>query len=149
MLNLIKNSLALAAAITALFIAATFSSGTASASANSSPFNPALSGTIAFSACAQTNTCGPSDVYATISESGMAAGLGQVTNVGKLRVVGPRGCGVAATISDTMTAANGDLLFVHVDLTMCPTSSPGIYTGDGTFTIDSGTGRFVGATGSG
>jgi hypothetical protein len=65
-------------------------------------------------------------------------------------ITGQAACGgFTATEQDTYTGANGDSIFQTVHDTICPTSAPNAFTLSGSFTITGGTGRFVGATGSG
>jgi hypothetical protein len=65
-------------------------------------------------------------------------------------ITGAAGCGgFTTTEKDTYTAANGDEVLTSATLTICPTSTPGVFQSSGTFTVIGGTGRFEGASGSG
>ena len=63
----------------------------------------------------------------------------------------PASClgGFTTTEQDTYTAANGDKVFSSAALTICPTTTPGVFQSSGTFTITGGTGRFADVSGSG
>ena len=52
-------------------------------------------------------------------------------------------------ISLTLTAANGDSLFVNIVQNICQSGPSQTYDATGTYTIGGGTGRFTNATGSG
>ena len=108
------------------------------------PFYAVFEGTVGFT--------GPSS--AAFSGSGIATNLGKSEVQGIAAVLsGPApGCGTLggfpARHTDTVTAANGDQLYVVVDDVTCQIE-PGIYRGVGTYHITGGTGRFAGATGYG
>jgi hypothetical protein len=149
--NFIKQPRAILGAAMLLAISAVTMGPTAArAAAHQVPFGEAVAGTISFTPCGQTFTCGPDEDFAMLQYQGNAIHLGNVHGSATLRVLGPQGCGYQATIVDeTMTAANGDQIFIRVDMTMCPTAVQGTYEGNGSYSIEGGTGRFLGATGSG
>jgi hypothetical protein len=65
-------------------------------------------------------------------------------------ITGTASCGgFTAVEQDTYTGANGDSVFQTVHDTICPTSTPGDFTLNGSFTVTGGTGRFADASGSG
>jgi len=65
-------------------------------------------------------------------------------------ITGPAACGgFTATEQDNYTGANGDSVYLTVHDTICPTSTPGAFQLNGSFTVTGGTGRFVDASGSG
>ncbi len=83
---------------------------------------------------------------------GRATVLGATRMDGLITVVGPADCegGFLATHEDTLTASNGDQLYVTISDTSCPRSgSPGTFDCTGSYTVTGGTGRFSNATGSG
>ena len=105
------------------------------------PFSGTYRGTVAFT--------GPAS--AAFQGSGTASHLGKSTIVGTVQAVGPASScsdGFAARHMITLTAANGDQLFLVVTDDSCQVA-PGEYEGTGTFEITGGTGRFADATGSG
>jgi hypothetical protein len=105
------------------------------------PFSGTYSGTVAFT--------GPTS--AALQGSGTASHLGKSTMVGTVQVVGPASScsdGFAAQLMITLTAANGDQLFLVVTDESCQVA-PGMFEGTGTYEITGGTGRFADATGSG
>ena len=105
------------------------------------PFSGTYSGTVAFT--------GPAS--AAFQGSGTASHLGKSTIVGTVQVAGPASScsdGFAAQHTITLTAANGDQLFLVVTDDSCQVA-PGMYEGTGTYEITGGTGRFADATGSG
>ena len=68
---------------------------------------------------------------------------------GDIQVTGPSSCGgFTAQHSDTITAANGDQLYVQVVEDACPVA-PNAFHCVGTYSITGGTGRFANATGNG
>jgi hypothetical protein len=65
-------------------------------------------------------------------------------------ITGQAACGgFKATEQDTYTGANGDNVFLTVNDTICPTSTPSAFQLNGSFTVTGGTGRFADASGSG
>ena len=82
--------------------------------------------------------------------SGAGTHLGQSVVHGDILVtVMPNGCGgFTAQHSDTITAANGDQLYLQVIEDACPVA-PGSFHCLGTYTVTGGTGRFANATGNG
>ena len=115
---------------------------TASASENL-PFRLGDEGTITFTSPSTATTAG----------TGHVTHLGRITSDGSLTIVGEASCidnevGFSAEMQDTFTAANGDTVATAISMQLCPIA-PGIYHGVGTYVVTGGTGRFVGATGSG
>ena len=51
--------------------------------------------------------------------------------------------------TQTLTAANGDQIFLSITDHPCPAGGPGLFSGSDPYTITGGTGRFTGATGQG
>ena len=105
------------------------------------PFKGAFSGTVTFT----------SQTTAAYQGSGTASHLGKSTIVESVQAVGQASScsdGFAAQHTITLTAANGDQLFLVVTDDSCQVA-PGVYEGTGTYEITGGTGRFADATGSG
>ena len=105
------------------------------------PFSGTYRGTVGFT----------SPTTGAYQGSGTASHLGNSTIVGTVQAVGPASScsdGFAARHMITLTAANGDQLFLVVTDDSCQVA-PGVYEGTGTYEITGGTGRFAGATGSG
>jgi len=77
--------------------------------------------------------------------------LGKSMLVGTTSVTGTSNCGgFVGRERDTITAANGDRIFVSGNGVSCPTSSnPPTFQDTVTFTVTGGTGRFAQASGSG
>lgn len=87
---------------------------------------------------------------ATIAGTGNYEHLGLTTIAATSTITGVSTCGAfTATEHDVYTAANGDTLTLKVSDVFCSTSSPGVLTLTGTFTVTGGTGRFADASGSG
>jgi hypothetical protein len=88
-----------------------------------------------------------------LSGTGNSTHLGNTTASGSVSVNlanFPFSAGVQYTL--TLTAANGDTLFVSANTTLTDTASPPAgndYTESGTYNVTGGTGRFADATGSG
>jgi len=88
--------------------------------------------------------------------TGQYDGSGVGTHLGRSRVHGdilvtvmPNYCGgFTAQHSDTITAANGDQLFMQVIEDACPVA-PGSFHCRGTYSVTGGTGHFANATGNG
>jgi len=95
----------------------------------------------------------------TLNENGTLSGQGNATHLGLTNVSGVVGFDFSnfpysldVYYAATLTAANGDELFVSSVATLTDVASPpeGMnYSMAGSFTITGGTGRFAGATGSG
>jgi Matrixin len=107
-------------------------------------FSAAYAGSIAFS--------GPSSAAYTASGSGTYVGQSRVQ--GRVEVlpgaVTCPGQSFNTLHNDTITAANGDLMYVVVRDVSCETPpGSGVYRSAGAFTIFDGTGQFIGATGQG
>ena len=80
----------------------------------------------------------------TASHLGKASynGSGEITSENAVTGV------ITDTLTETLTAANGDKLTILCRQVATPTS-PGVYSGTDQWTVTGGTGRFSGATGSG
>lgn len=88
------------------------------------------------------NPCG------TYTAEGNAAHLGAITESGSYCVVEVLGPGLLRLTGEgTQVAANGDTLSFTFDEVVNLTTEP--FTGEATFVITGGTGRFEGATGGG
>lgn len=77
--------------------------------------------------------------------------LGKSKLVGTTMVTGSSNCnGFVGKELDTITSANGDMLFLSGHGTSCPTSSnPPVFQDTVIYTVTGGTGRFANASGSG
>jgi hypothetical protein len=107
---------------------------------HSTPFNGSGTGTF-------TDT---SPTTVLITGTGNYDHLGLTTLRFPSTITGPAVCGgFTATEQDNYTGANGDSVYLTVHDTICPTSTPGAFQLDGSFTITGGTGRFANASGSG
>jgi len=130
--------------LTAILIAvATVGIGASSAHASEVqvPFSGTYSGTATFGPNGPTfNGAG----IATQLGSGTSHGYSVITGIDNSRCLG----GVANVNYETLTAANGDLLYIASDDVACPTG-PNMYHGTGSWVVTGGTGRFSGATGQG
>jgi hypothetical protein len=106
---------------------------------NTVPFKASISGT------ASATSTG-----FDLTGTGNAAHLGNSTYDGTVTTSNAgNGC-ISAPAVETLTAANGDSLFLTcTDLVVCPTTNPGELGGHGTWTVTGGTGRFSGASGQG
>jgi hypothetical protein len=88
--------------------------------------------------------------------TGAYDGTGSGTHLGNSKVhgdiqvtVAPNGCGgFTAQHSDTITAANGDQLYLQIIEDACPVAT-GSFHCTGTYSVTGGTGRFANATGNG
>jgi hypothetical protein len=90
---------------------------------------------------------------------GSLSGTTTGTHIGRSSVTGsafvgglPPLCGsgtVPDSISLDVTVASGDMLTFEVSQAVCQSGSPATFTGQGTYTITGGTGRFASATGTG
>ena len=107
---------------------------------HSTPFNGSGTGTF-------TDT---SPTTVLITGTGNYDHLGLTTLRFPSTITGPAVCGgFTATEQDNYTGANGDSVYLTVHDTICPSSTPGAFQLDGSFTITGGTGRFADASGSG
>jgi len=107
---------------------------------SSVPFNGSSTGTFAFT----------SPTTAALTGTGNYEHLGMTAFAAVATITGTAGCGgFTTTETDTYTAANGDEVLSSATLTICPTSTSGVFQSSGTFTVVGGTGRFAGASGSG
>ena len=107
---------------------------------SSLPFNGSSTGTFAFT----------TPTTAELTGIGNYEHLGMTAFAAAATITGPAGCGgFTTTEKDTYKAANGDEVSSSATLTICPTSTPGVFQSSGTFTITGGTGRFADASGSG
>ena len=87
----------------------------------------------------------PTQLVITGSGGGTATHLGRHTFTFRAEIDLTTGTGLGQS---TFVAANGDRLFTTGSGQATPTADPGILSIKGTSTIDGGTGRFEGATGS-
>ena len=108
---------------------------------NSRPFNGTMLGS-GIATSATTNS-----ITATVH----LQHLGKSMLVGTTMVTGVSECGGFVGIEkDTITAANGDQVFVSGNGVSCPVSSNWtVFHDTVTFTVTGGTGRFAGSSGSG
>ena len=113
--------------------------------------NALFSGTLQITAV----DAGGNPTRAFYSGQGGGTSLGLAQMQGDIAITGPAACaggvtGFTATHTDTLTASNGDALFLTVNETSCPRpATPNIYDCAGTYIVGGGAGRFAGATGSG
>ena len=107
---------------------------------NSVPFNGSATGS--FTATSPTTV--------VLAGTGNYEHLGKTTFAGISTTTGAAACGgFTAAEQDTYTAANGDVVSLSVNDSLCPTSTPHVFQVIGSFTITGGTGRFADASGSG
>ena len=107
---------------------------------DSVPFNGSATGTFAFT----------SATTVALTGTGHYQHLGKSTFAAAATITGVAACGgFTATEKDTYTGAEGDKVFTTANISLCPTSTPGVFSSVGTFTITGGTGRFEDASGSG
>ena len=125
--------------IPAILILVTGLAAPSAAAVHTAPFNGHMSGSsVAISEVSN-------DIKATI----FLEHLGKSQLVGTTTVNGQSACGgFTGTEKDTITAANGDKIFLSGHGVSCPTT-PTIFHDTVTFTINGGTGRFAEASGSG
>jgi hypothetical protein len=111
------------------------------AAQNAVPFKANYEGTLTWTIPMQA---------ADLSGSGNGTHLGNSQLQGAFEVVSPATTceGFNTRHLDTLTAANGDQLFVEIHDLTCAVA-PGLYHCVGTYTVTGGTGRFEGATGEG
>ena len=103
------------------------------------PFNGHMTG----------NSAAISEVSNSITATIYLQHLGKSHLIGTTTVTGPSDCnGFVGTENDTITAPNGDKIFLSGHGRSCP-SSPTVFQDTVTFTVTGGTGRFADATGSG
>jgi len=106
------------------------------------PFDGTYSGTISLT---------DNQYVILFSGTGISSHLGLGANHAQIVITGmDNRCsgGVANTNFETLTAANGDSLYLTSYDVACPIAS-NIYRGGGNWTITGGTGRFSNATGQG
>ena len=142
----IPRRLALGLALFPTLALATVAVPTASAGATTVPFRATIAETFTINpACFPARLCGD------ITGSGHGSHLGKIGEsaaiVSYLSTPLGGGC-FPETRTTTLTAANGDELTLAAAGTNCPTSPTTVAASD-TFTVTGGTGRFVGASGSG
>lgn len=104
------------------------------------PFKGVFEGTFAIN---------PVTLQLHFSGEGTASHLGESDIVGESQLAPPaHGCFEIATDAVTLTAANGDQLFITNSGQDC-FDSTGHIVGNAIFTVTGGTGRFAGASGAG
>ena len=109
------------------------------AAVHTSPFNGHMSG----------SSVATSEVGNNLTATIFLNHLGRSQLVGTTTVTGQNACGgFIGTEKDTITAPNGDKIFLFGHGVSCPTS-PTTFQDTVTFTITGGTGRFADASGSG
>ena len=111
------------------------------------PFTAQFSGAITFSPTA-------SGFPVHVSGAGDASHLGRSTNSGTVVLLNETNTACPATgfvvlNTQTLTAANGDQIFLTITDHPCPAGGPGLFSGSDPYTITGGTGRFSGASGQG
>ena len=130
------------------FVALCSSAGTHTVVAASQvPFAAQFSGAITFSPTA-------SGFPVHVSGVGDASHLGRSSNSGTVVLLNEinSDCpttGFVVLNTQTITAANGDQIFLSITDHPCPAGGPGLFSGTDPYTITGGTGRFTGATGQG
>jgi hypothetical protein len=137
-----------AKSLLSMLVALSLAVGTIGASA-SSAF--AASGLVSFSASYSGAAAQTSPTSFGISGTGVASLLGKSTEKASMVVTGSSdSCpgGLANTETDTLTAADGDMLALTSTNVACPIGS-GVFHGSGHWVVTGGTGRFQGATGAG
>jgi len=107
----------------------------ASAASPSVPFKASVSGTVSFTG----------EPTFELAGAGKASHLG---NVKHYQADGSFTGPTTDTLTETLTAANGDTLIIRCDQVL-EEISPGVFHGTDTWTVIGGTGRFSDATGSG
>jgi hypothetical protein len=109
------------------------------------PFRATYHENVTFTPCGATIVCVDSHGV------GLATHLGKSTDVNTAGTVdfSTSPCATVFTPLATLIAANGDTITTTLSGFGCPTSTFGLDTLSGTFTITGGTGRFAGATGGG
>jgi len=111
---------------------------------------------VPFKATFSGNAYFTSETTAEFHGTGAATHLGQSMNFGILAPLIPMdtneceaGWGIPHTNTETLTAANGDLLVLEMNDLACPTSTPNVFEGTGFWNVIYGTGRFADAKGWG
>lgn len=137
----------LAIGLSALFALASTDGASRAIAATQVPFTAQFSGAITFS---PTATGFPVHV----SGSGDGSHLGRSTNSGTVLLLNETNTacpttGFVVQNTQTLTAANGDQIFLSITDHPCPAGGPGLFSGSDPYTITGGTGRFTGATGQG
>ena len=115
----------------------------ASAAALAVPFKASVSGTV-------TQTGLTTFALAGTGNDLIASHLGKISYAGSVTITGvdPNTGVITDTLTEMLTAANGDTLMLLCQQVATPIS-PGVYHGVDQWTVVGGTGRFSGATGSG
>lgn len=111
------------------------------------PFTAQFSGAITFSPT-------PSGFPVHVSGTGGGSHLGRSTNGGTVVLLNETNSecpttGFVVLNTQTITAANGDRVFLTITDHPCPAGGPGLFSGSDPYTITGGTGRFAGASGGG
>ncbi len=128
-------------------VAAVATSGAAASSAYAAsiqvPFKASVSGTV-------TPTSGTTFTLAGTGNDLIASLMGKISYTGSVVItaVDPVTGVIKDTLTETLTAANGDTLTLLCQQVATPIS-PGVYHGVDQWTVIGGTGRFSGAAGSG
>ena len=126
-------------------MSATAASAAARAGAPAVPFKYSVSGTVTLTSPPPP---GPGSTL-TLTGAGNASHLGKASYKGSVVIDTISGTGVITdTLTETLTAANGETLTILCHQVATPVSS-GVYKGTDQWTVTGGTGRFRGATGSG
>ena len=112
---------------------------------------PAHAKQVPFKAGVVSAMSGPQGGPYTLAGEGWAQHAGRVVTAGSLTITGSAACadGFAVQIEDTFSAANGDEVSILMIVQACPTEVAGVYDGNGSYTVQGGTGRFSEATGAG
>jgi hypothetical protein len=137
-------SLSLRAVVLAIGLMTVALPNVASAAPGSStgaPFEASYTGTAAFTSATTIQSSG----------TGTARLLGASTSRGLTVIHGPdASCpgGLASTSTETLRAANGDVLVLTIHYRACPVSN-NVFHSTGHWEVTHGTGRFLGATGQG
>jgi hypothetical protein len=115
----------------------------ASAASNTVPFKSSVAGTASVSGTMKGSSI-------TLAGAGSASNLGKVSYKASGVITGtdPATGVITDTLTETLTAANGDTLTILCNQVATPIS-PGVFHGVDNWTVTGGTGRFSGASGSG
>ncbi len=121
-------------------VAGTASAATTSGAPSITKFTSAVAGTV--------TATGPTTF--TLSGSGVATGLGQVSYAGTVTITSAPGVvPLTDTLVETLTAKNGDSITLRCEQSAVPVGDTGLLRGTDRWTVIGGTGRYAKATGSG